>query len=187
VTFEEYDHFVEVMGREKPDDESWGRGRRPVINVSWNDAKAYVAWLKQASGKHYRLLSEAEWEYACRAGTTTRYAWGDDPPTPEQANFGRKVGKTTEVGIYPANPWGLYDMHGNVWEWVEDCWHDSYGGAPNDGSAWLEEDGGDCGSRILRGGSWGNGPGVLRSANRDSVGPDDRGLIVGFRIARTLR
>jgi formylglycine-generating enzyme required for sulfatase activity len=78
-------------------------------------------------------------------------------------------------------------MHGNVWEWVEDCWHDSYGGAPNDGSAWLEEDGGDCGSRILRGGSWGNGPGVLRSANRDSVGPDDRGLIVGFRIARTLR
>jgi formylglycine-generating enzyme required for sulfatase activity len=137
VTFEEYDRFAAETGRGQPKDQKWGRGRRPVINVSWNDAKDYVAWLSQQTNQPYRLLSEAEWEYACRAGTTTRYSWGNDPPTPEQANFMGDIGKTTEVGSYPPNPWGLYDMHGNVWEWVEDCWNDSYKGAPSDGSAWT--------------------------------------------------
>ena len=184
VTFEEYDHFAEAMGREKPDDESWGRGRRPVINVSWKDAKAYVDWLSDVTGEAYRLPSEAEWEYACRAGTTTRHSWGDEKPTPEQANFGKNIGKTTEVGAYPANPWGLYDMHGNVWEWVEDCWHDSYEGAPNDGSAWMS--GGDDSRRVQRGGSWNYGPRGLRSAFRVRNLADARLNDWGFRVARTL-
>ena len=139
-----------------------------MINVSWDDAQAYVAWLSKETGQPYRLLSEAEWEYAARAGTTTRYSWGDDPPTPEQANFGRNVGKTTEVGTYPPNPWGLHDMHGNVWEWVEDCWNESYQGAPSDGSAWTS---GDCSRRVLRGGSWVNDPEYLRSADRGGTTP----------------
>ena len=128
--------------------------------------------------------AEAEWEYACRAGTTTRYSWGDDPPTPKQANFGRNVGKTTEVGSYPANPWGLYDMHGNVWEWVEDCWNDSYEDAPTDGSAWTR---GDSGRRVLRGGSWDYLPGFLRSASRGRENSSVRNHLIGFRVARTLR
>jgi formylglycine-generating enzyme required for sulfatase activity len=155
----------------------------PVVGVSWEDATAYVEWLGRETGQPYRLLSEAEWEYACRAGTTTRYAWGDEPPTPEQANFGRNKGGTTAVGAYPPNPWGLYDMHGNVMEWVEDCWNDGYRGAPGDGRAWTS---GDCGRRVLRGGSWLNYPGNLRSAIRYSHDSDYRRLIIGFRVARTL-
>lgn len=114
-----------------------GRGRRPAINLSWYDAKAYVEWLAGEARQPYRLLSEAEWEYACRAGTTTRHWWGD-VTTSENANFGQNVGRTSEVGAYPANPWGLYDIHGNVWEWVEDAWHGSYDGAPDDGGAWVQ-------------------------------------------------
>jgi formylglycine-generating enzyme required for sulfatase activity len=156
-----------------------------VVCVSWENAKAYVAWLSQETGQPYRLLSEAEWEYACRAGTTTRYWWGDDPPTPEQANFGRNVRGTTEVGTYPANPWGLHDMHGNVWDWVEDCWNESYQGAPSDGSAWMS---GDCSRRVLRGGSWTyGGRAVLRSAFRGRSFADFRSFNRGFRVARTLR
>jgi formylglycine-generating enzyme required for sulfatase activity len=139
------------------------------------------------TGQPYRLLSEAEWEYACRAGMTTRYSWSDDPPTPEQANFDLTIRRTSEVGAYPPNPWGLYDMHGNVWEWVEDCWHESYEGAPTDGSAWLEEDGGGCGRRVLRGGSWDNGPGYLRSAYRGRNSAGVRNNVIGFRVARSRR
>jgi formylglycine-generating enzyme required for sulfatase activity len=156
----------------------------PVTCVSWDDAKAFVDWLRNTTDQHYQLLSEAEWEYAARAGTTTRYAWGDNPPTREQANFGNNVGKTSEVGSYPANPWGLYDMNGNVWEWVEDCWNDSYQGAPSDGSAWTS---GNCSRRVLRGGSWYFRPENLRSAyrlwNYSGIGFID----FGFRVARTLR
>jgi formylglycine-generating enzyme required for sulfatase activity len=184
VTFEEYDRFATGTGRQRPDDGNWGRGRRPVIYVSWGDAQAYVTWLSKETGQTYRLPSEAEWEYACRAGTTTRYSWGDDPPTPEQANFGGNVSKTSEVGAYPSNPWGLCDMHGNVWEWVEDCWNESYTGAPSNGSAWTS---GDCGSRVLRGGSWYNDPGGLRSAFRYRYFAVSRDFDVGFRVARTLR
>jgi formylglycine-generating enzyme required for sulfatase activity len=153
-----------------------------VINVSWDDAKAYVGWLSAQTGHPYRLLSEAEWEYACRAGTRTRFWWGDEI-TPENANYGINVGKTSEVGRYPANPFGLCDMHGNVWEWVEDGWHDSYDGAPNDGSAWIA---GEDSRRVLRGGSWIELSGSQRSACRLWYDSGDRNYFLGFRVARTL-
>ena len=127
-------------------------------------------------------MSEAEWEHACRAGTTTKYWWGNNN-TPENANCDQNVGKTSEVGQYPANPFELYDMCGNVWEWVEDCWNEGYEGAPSDGSAWTS---GDSERRVLRGGSWSSPPEVLRSAHRfwnNSVHPKYR---TGFRVARTL-
>ena len=184
VTFEEYDCFSDATGRERVSDRGWGRGRRPVINVSWEDAEDYVSWLSLETGKAYRLPSEAEWEYACRAGTTTRYSWGDEI-TPENANYEYNVGKTTEVGSYPANSWGLYDLHGNVWEWCEDAWHESYEGAPSDGSAWVE--GGHQDLRVLRGGSWVDFAGVLRSAFRVGNDADGRFNDGGFRVARTLR
>ena len=183
VTFEEYDRFARKTGRGRPDDRNWGRGRRPVVHVSWDDTQAYVKWLSKETGQPYRLLSEAEWEYACRAGTTTRYSWGDDPPTPEQANFSANIGKTSEVGSYPPNPWGLYDMHGNVWERVEDCWNESYEGAPKDGSPWTS---GDCSRRVVRGGSWDFEPRILRSAYRSMSLSGDRVSYLGFRVARTL-
>jgi len=155
----------------------------PVVCVNWHDAQAYVAWMRERSGgKAYRLLSEAEWEYCCRAGTTSAYSTGDDI-TPERANFGLNSQGTTPVSRFPPNPWGLRDMHGNVWEWCEDNWHLNYKGAPEDGSVW---NGGDASSRDLRGGSWDNRPHGLRSANRDRRPPDSRDDRVGFRVARTL-
>jgi formylglycine-generating enzyme required for sulfatase activity len=181
VTFEEWDAAYGGGGvKHEPGDEGWGRGRRPVINVSWEDALAYVGWLSQETGKSYRLLSEAEWEYCCRAGTTTEYSFGDKI-NKKQAQFSER--KTIEVGRFPANAWGLYDMHGNVWEWCEDNWHPSYKGAPEDGSAWK---GGEASLRVLRGGSWGVNPRILRSADRGWEHPDNRGDSVGFRVARTL-
>lgn len=155
----------------------------PVVCLSWKDAEAYVRWLSRETGQPYRLLSEAEWEYACRAGTTTRFSWGDEAPTPKQANFGAKVGKTTEVSSYAPNPWGLFNMHGNVWEWVEDCANNTYEGAPEDGSAWTR---GDCSLRVQRGGSWSNLPRYLRSAFRMWGTSDARVEYVGCRVARTL-
>jgi len=156
----------------------------PAVYVSWHDAQAYVAWLRKQSGdKAYRLLSESEWEYCCRAGTTTEYSTGDTI-TAEQANFGENSKGTTAVLTFPTNPWGLRDMHGNVWEWCEDNWHEDYSGnPPTDGSAW---EGGDQSFRVLRGGSWGDHPHFLRSASRDRDLPDFRGNDVGFRVARTL-
>lgn len=185
VTFDQWDACVAGGGCNgyRPDDDGWGRGRRPVINVSWLDAKAYVGWLSQQTGEKYRLLSAAEWEYACRAGTTTRYAHGDDI-TAEQANFDGNEGKTTEVGSFPSNPWKLHDMHGNVWEWVEDVWHKDYSGAPDDGSAWTT--GGDSDSRVRRGGSWFSVPAGLRSASRYRNSSDFRSGRDGFRVARSL-
>ncbi len=194
VTFDEWNMCVADGGCDdyRLDDKIWGRGRRPVINVSWHDAKAYVAWLSQETGKAYRLLSEAEWEYAARAGTRTRNSFGDEISRMD-ANFGRGLGKTSKVGSYPANPWKLHDMHGNVWEWVEDCWHESYDRAPSDGSAWTWDVGlgivpahGDCSLRVLRGGSWNYGPRSLRSANRYMVVTGIRVISNGFRVARTL-
>ncbi|MBK8906431.1 MAG: formylglycine-generating enzyme family protein [Rhodospirillales bacterium] len=179
VTFEEYDNFCEATGREQPGDEGWGRGRCPVINVSWDDAQAYVKWLAAATGRPYRLPSEAEWEYACRAGTTTRFSFGNDI-SGKDANIDGS--RTTEVGTYPANAWGLHDMHGNVWEWVEDCWHDSYAGAPEDGSAWLDADGDDFGPRVLRGGSWYYSQDLARAAYRNRYDPFYRSYDFGFRV-----
>jgi formylglycine-generating enzyme required for sulfatase activity len=188
VTFEEYDRFCEARGRQKPSDEGWDRGRQPVINVSWNEAQVYIAWLSEETSQVYRLPSEAEWEYACRAGTTTRYSFGDSI-TPEKANYADSgLSRTSEVGVYPPNSWGLHDIHGNVWEWVEDDWHENYQGAPSDGSAWRDTERSRESRRcMLRGGSWGVvSSGYCRSACRSGVPADLRHNNVGFRVARTL-
>jgi formylglycine-generating enzyme required for sulfatase activity len=155
----------------------------PVVCMSWHDAQAYVGWLRERSGKAYRLLSEAEWEYCCRAGTMSVYSTGGGI-TSEQANFGTNSKGTTPVARFPLSPWGLRDMHGNVWEWCEDNWHGDYsGGPPSDGSVWP---GGDASFRVRRGGSWNAIPRDLRSAFRDEYPPDVRSYDVGFRVARTL-
>lgn len=195
VTFGQWDACVAAEGCDhKPGDPGWGRGERPVINVSWEDAQQYVKWLSGKTGKGYRLLSEAEWEYAARAGATTAFHTGATIMT-AQADFngnytyngsfrGEYRRRTVEVGSFAANAFGLHDMHGNVWEWVQDVWHDNYSGAPADGSAWME--GGEQVRRVLRGGSWRNSPGGLRSASRSSYTRDFRDDGTGFRVARTL-
>ena len=191
VTFGEWDACRAAGGcAHNPDDEGWGRGSRPVINVRWWDARKYVRWLTKKTGKRYRLPSEAEWEYVARAGTTTAYHFGGGI-SPSQANYDESGhGKTVPVGSYPANRFGLHDVHGNVWEWVEDCWFDSYWGGPSDGSAWRLYTGGlfdaTCVARVRRGGSWGSGPGVLRSANRGRDASGYRHNYNGFHVARTL-
>ena len=158
-----------------------------MVCVSWEDAKAYVAWLSGETGEAYRLLSESEWEYVARAGAKTRYWWGDDIGRNRASCDGcgsRWDGKqTAPVGSFPASPFGLYDVHGNAGEWVEDCWNGSYDGAPRDGSAWTS---GDCDDRVLRGGSWVNPPWGLRSARRDRFPTILGGDSYGFRVARTL-
>ena len=182
VTFDAYDHFCEQTGKQKPDDGGWGRGDRPVIKVSWEDARAYAEWLSEVSGQSCRLPSEAEWEYACRAGTVTRYSFGDEL-TPEQANVSEsQIEKTTPVGQYPANAFGLHDMHGNVWEWVEDHYHRSYDLAPGDGRAWIEEGADEFSSRVFRGGSWFGDRDLARCAGRGHFDPGDRDDFVGFRV-----
>ncbi len=189
VTFDEYDRFAEATGRDKPDDRGWGRGKRPVTYVSWVDAGAYTAWLSEQTGQNYRLPTEAEWEYATRGGTTTRYSWGDTIDC-NKARYGwlsdecGKQESTDEVGTFPANPFGLHDVHGNVWEWTQDCWHDSYEGALLDGSVWQE--GGDCTRRVVRGGGWNSLPEFLRSAYRGWYDADVANRNLGFRLARTL-
>ena len=146
--------------------------------MSWDDAKEYTAWLSKKTGRAYRLLSAAEWEYAARAGTTKKYAFGDTI-TKSQAQF--SDWNTVEAGSFKPNAFGLYDMHGNVWKWVEDCYQDSYNGAPADGSASTA---GDCRSRVLRGGSWFYNPRLLRSASRLGNPPVIRSDYLGFRLAR---
>ena len=185
VTFAEWKVCVADggCGGHRPNDRGWGRGKRPVINVSWEDAKAYVSWLGIKTGKRYRLLTEAEWEYAARANTTTKYHFGNSISS-VQANYGVNHGRTVPVGEYPANGFGLHDMHGNVWEWVEDCYHSSYSAAPSNGNAWTS--GGDCRKRVIRGGSWDVSPRKLRSADRVTYSLDSRLDYIGFRIARTL-
>ncbi len=170
----------------------WGGGRRPLTIVSWEDAQTYVKWLSRITGKDYRLLSEAEYEYAARAGTQTEYPWGDDIKLDGKAMANcngcgsQWDGKqTAPVGSFPANRFGLYDMVGNVFEWTQDCWHDSYEGAPPiDGSAWTAQ--GDCNRRIARGGSWGSDPDFSRSAERGWYWTVTRNGDQGFRVARTL-
>ncbi|HVF35568.1 MAG TPA: formylglycine-generating enzyme family protein, partial [Candidatus Saccharimonadia bacterium] len=184
------------------------RGKRardddPVVHVSFNDAVAYVAWLSERTGKRYRLPSEAEWEYAERAGSRERYAWGVSSPTRVIGNFTgdgdrSESGRTwtrafpryndgywgpAPSGKFAANAFGLFDVSGNVSEWVEDCWHDSYLRAPVDGSAWVNP---GCGRRVVRGGSWGSAPEQTRSAFRLNAAADTRSARVGFRVARDL-
>ena len=188
VTFEEYERFAAATGRNRPNDRGWGRGGRPVINVSWKDATAYADWLSDEMGEQYRLPSESEWEYAARAGATTRYSWGQDIGR-NRANCdgcGSRWdnAQTAPVGSFGANAWGLHDMYGNVLEWVEDCWHENYARAPSDGTAWTS--GGDCGHRVLRGGSWFSFPAGLRSAYRIGGASGFRDFPIGFRVTRTL-
>ena len=190
VTRGEYARFARAMGNSINDkwrDPGFKQGDdHPVVNVNWNDAQTYIEWLNLETGLAHRLPSEAEWEYACRAGTNTRFWWGDDLSGKIAlvcANFGHNNKGNTAVGSFKPNPWGLYDMSGNVWEWVQDCWNGSYKGAPSDGSAWLA---GDRSRRVLRGGSWFNVPNNLRSAYRFRSTSGNRLNRFGFRLARTL-
>jgi formylglycine-generating enzyme required for sulfatase activity len=191
VTFADWDACVSVGGCPQEgrggSDAGWGRDRRPAIYVSWDDAKAYVAWLSRMTGKTYRLLTEAEWEYAARAGTKTAYYWGNEIGK-NNANcdgcgsqWDNK--QTAPVGSFKSNAFGLYDMAGNVWQWVEDCYHDDYDGAPTNGSEWLAS---DCNNHVVRGGGWGSDPQLLRSANRLRDTASDRYDGLGFRVGRTL-
>ena len=153
----------------------------PVSHASWDDAQLYVEWLSRMTHKPYRLLTEAEWEYAARAGTATAYYWGDEIGE-GHANGGKLISDISPVGAYPANPFGLYDMAGNVEQWVEDCWHHDYNGAPADGSGWTS---GDCSYRVSRGGDWQAYGWAMRSAARSMISAGARSLI-GFRVGRTL-
>jgi formylglycine-generating enzyme required for sulfatase activity len=189
VTFEEYEQFATATKHQLPDDRRWGRGRQPVINVSWQDAVNYTKWLSEQAGKRYRLPSEAEWEYAARGGKEAAYWWGKHL-LQGMANCNgcgsQWDGKqTAPVGSFKPNPFGLNDTAGNVWEWVEDCWHDNYNSAPADSSAWKEAGGGYCARRVIRGGSWIT-PGNLRSSVRYSFPASNLTYDVGFRLARDL-
>jgi len=186
VTFEEWDACVADMACEQRSDEGWGRGRRPAINVSWHDAKSYVAWLTNKTGKPYRLLTEEEHEYVARAGTETPFWWGSTISS-SQANYdggfvfgegakGQFRARTMPVDSFDPNPWGLYQVHGNVSEWTEDCYK-SY--APTQTNS-------NCTSRVLRGGSWWDGPISLRSGSRDRHEADSSDNKIGFRVARTI-
>jgi len=195
ITFDEWDACVKAggCGGYRPDDQGWGRGSRPVVNLSWENCKDYVNWLNRKTGKPYRLLSESEWEYAARAGTTTRFSFGDTL-SPSQANYdGSEDGsgpsdvnrqKTMPIGSFPANQFGLHDMLGNAWEWVDDCWHDDYTATtPSDGSAWLKD---NCEGHVGRGGSWEDSQGELRSSARTAGFKDEASSTDGLRIARGL-
>jgi formylglycine-generating enzyme required for sulfatase activity len=189
VTFDDWDACVGYGDCDpRVSDGSFGRGRQPVISVTWDDARRYAAWLSRMTGKPYRLLSEAEFEYAARAGTRTAYPWGDEIGE-NNANC-RGCGSKWDgrqpapVGSFAPNQFGLHDMHGNLWQWVADCYHNDYRGAPPDGSAWIE--GADCSRRVVRGGSWYLDPQDLRSAVRVASPADDRDTSLGFRVARTL-
>ena len=208
VTFEQWDFCIADGGCNgySPPSQDGTRGNRPVVNVNWHDAKAYVSWLNAmlrssepvtegapasspASGP-YRLLSEAEWEYAARAGTTTAYYWGEG----RRKGFANCDGcgsewdntQTAPVGSFPPNPFGLYDMAGNVLQWTEDCYHENYAGAPANGSAWVTGPVGACSARMMRGGSWFNSTYYIRSSQRFIVSPHFRANNAGFRVAKTL-
>ena len=192
LTFDEWDACAAHGDcASRVSDNGWGRGRRPAINVSWDDAQTYVRWLSRITGKEYRLLSEAEYECAARAGSETKYPWGDDiklnsKPMANCDGCGSQWDnkQTAPVGSFAANQFGLYDMVGNVWELTEDCWNPNYyDGAPADGSPWTS---GYCSRRVVRGGSWFTYPDRLRSANRNGDSPDVRNTYLGFRVARTL-
>ncbi|WP_407530651.1 formylglycine-generating enzyme family protein [Methylobacterium oryzisoli] len=187
VTFDDWDACVAAAACPHVAD-GWGRGTMPVINVSWLDAKRYAAWLSQLTGRKYRLPSEAEWDYGARAGTVTPYAWGRDPATGDANCDGcgslwdRK--QTAPAGSFQPNQFGLHDMHGNVWEWVEDLWHDHHGGAPSDGSVRLQ--GGDPHYRVIRGGSWRNETEFIRAAVRFKRNVNVRFDTLGFRVVRSM-
>jgi formylglycine-generating enzyme required for sulfatase activity len=199
VTFDNWQSCVNDGGCQSnttPGDSGWGRGNRPVINISWDDAQEYVAWLKSKTGKNYRLLTESEWEFSARAGESAPFHTGSCINA-TQANYDsgveykgcekkgeRRAEKTVPVGSYGFNNFGLYDMAGNVWNWVEDCFHENYVGAPEDGSAWVV--GCNKGLRMIRGGSWSYDARFLRSASRDMFNSSSANNDIGFRVARTF-
>ena len=185
VTFAEYDRFARATGRRLPSDAGWGRGSRPVINVRWQDALAYTQWLSAQTGSHYRLPTESEWEFAARAGSDTRFWWGNNVGEGRANCFdcgGQLAGlKTAPVGSFAASPFGVQDMSGNVMEWVQDCYQPDYTAAPADGSA---VSGGDCSRRVVRGGAYGSPSESLRSASRDARDADTRLDNLGFRVVK---
>ena len=188
VTFAEYDAFARVTGRALPDDNDWGRGDRPVINVDFADIQAFIRWLNVKSGAAYRLPSESEWEYAARAGAKTPYWWG---PQVDPTRFNGAANKgpdvwdgTSPVGSFPPNAFGLYDVTGNVFQVTADCRHPTYDGAPTDGSAWLAT---PCDARVMRGGSWHNPKLGARLDMRAWFGPTLKSTAVGFRLAENGR
>jgi formylglycine-generating enzyme required for sulfatase activity len=187
ITFEQFDAFARATRRALPTDEGWGRGRRPAIHVSWLEAQTFVAWLNAGTGRHFRLATEAEFEYAARGGTTTLYWWGDEP-NPNMANSAANSGRdvypfTAPVDAFPPNPFGLHDMSGNVWQMTEDCRHGSYENAPTDGSAWTES---LCDGRVVRGGGFGGIRRALQSAARAATGETFNSAELGFRLAESL-
>lgn len=186
VTFDEWDTCVAAKGcRHKPGDAGWGRGRQPVVNVSWNDVQAYLVWLRRKTGKAYRLPSEAEWEYAARGGRETRFAWGDEAGRNRAACYdcgSRWDGKqTAPVGSFAANGFGLHDVNGNVWEWTQDCWNADLVKMPATGAARLT---GKCAERVLRGGSYLQVTHNVRTARRDKNTTTIRADEYGFRVVR---
>jgi formylglycine-generating enzyme required for sulfatase activity len=190
VTWDEWDACVKYGDCPHIPDSTWGRETRPVINVTWEQAKQYVAWFSAMTGQPYRLLTEAEWEYAARAGTSSAYPWGNEIGNGNANCSGcgshwADEKKTAPVGSFPPNAFGLYDMNGNVWEWVEDFYQDNYNGAPSDGSVLITR---DRINHVVRGGSWSvwQGPQSARSASRDNYAKDQQRAMVGFRVARTL-
>jgi len=187
VTFEDYDRFAQATGRKLPKDEGWGRGKRPVVNVSWNDAVAYTEWLSERTGKKYRLPTEAEWEYAISSGSDSSYWWGYGMEEGRSNCFdcGSEWDRTSTapVASFRPNNFGLYDMAGNVREWVFDCYHPNYSGAPLDGSAWIER---GCSERVVRGGAYNKISDSMRSIWRGHLKPDLRFTYTGFRVVREL-
>ncbi len=187
VTFSDYDLFALDTGRQLPDDEGWGRGTRPVINISWNDANAYADWLRRKTGLAYRLPTEAEWEYAARAKTASAFWWGNDKGLNKAAcdDCGSPFdgNQSAPTGSFKANPFGLYDMNGNVYEWVSDCYNENYREAPADGSSWNV---GQCNYRVMRGGSWYDISRLIRSASRYRHPPNSSRNSWGFRLALDL-
>jgi formylglycine-generating enzyme required for sulfatase activity len=183
VTFAAYDLFAKETGRELPDDAGWGRDSRPVINVSWYDAKAFAEWLSKKSKRQFRLPTEAEWEYAARGGTDTAYWWGNQAGKGNAncSGCGSKWDNTSTapVGSFAANSFGLHDTLGNVYEWVEDQGHDSYQGAPDDGSAWLDD---QSTTRVMRSSSYRDEPKDVRTSVRNWAGPERKQIDSGFRL-----
>ncbi len=185
VTFDEYERYCRDSGTPVPDDSGFGRGSRPVVNVAWQDAVAYGVWLSEQTGRRYRLPTEAEWEYAARGGTSSRFWWGDGPARGRAncAGCGSPWDSesTAPVGRTAPNPFGLFDVLGNVWEWVADCYNNSYRGVPDDGTAHVYR---SCGQMVVRGGSWILPAREMRASNRWRWYPVLRSDEVGFRIAR---
>ena len=186
IAFAEWDRCVAAGGCSyTPSDQGWGRGDRPAINLAWTDVKQYVEWLSKETGQKYRLPTEAEWEYAARAGAATPFWWGKEAGSGHAkcSDCGDKAPRTVPSGSFRPNAFGLYDTSGNAAEWVEDCWNPSYKGAPADGAAWTT---GDCGLRVLRGGSFLDKAASVSSAARFRYDNDVRYYANGFRVARDL-